>query len=106
MKYFGTVKSFDEMTGHGFIVPEKGHVVEAVSVEAVGGAIPGNFMPAIEKGFLERLKQGVVAGFPVQNVCVEVYYGKDHPVDSNEAAFRIADAFGVPLERVFRWTKD
>jgi len=56
----------------------------------VGGSIPGNFMPAIEKGFLERIKQGVIAGFPVQNVCVEVYYGKDHPVDSNETAFRIA----------------
>ena len=56
----------------------------------VGGTIPGNFMPAIEKGFLERLKTGVIAGYPVQNVCVEVYYGKDHPVDSNETAFRIA----------------
>ena len=47
-------------------------------------------MPAIEKGFLERIKTGVIAGYPVQNVCVEVYYGKDHPVDSNETAFRIA----------------
>ena len=56
----------------------------------VGGTIPGNFMPAIEKGFLERIKTGVIAGFPVQNVCAEVYYGKDHPVDSNETAFRIA----------------
>jgi elongation factor G len=56
----------------------------------VGGSIPGNFMPAIEKGFLERIKTGVIAGYPVQNVCVEVYYGKDHPVDSNETAFRIA----------------
>jgi elongation factor G len=56
----------------------------------VGGSIPGNFMPAIEKGFLERIKQGVIAGFPVQNVCMEVYFGKDHPVDSNETAFRIA----------------
>jgi elongation factor G len=56
----------------------------------VGGSIPGNFMPAIEKGFLERTKQGVIAGFPVQNVCMEVFFGKDHPVDSNETAFRIA----------------
>ncbi|MCA9188009.1 MAG: elongation factor G [Pirellulaceae bacterium] len=56
----------------------------------VGGSIPGNFMPAIEKGFLERLKQGVIAGFPIQNVCAEVHFGKDHPVDSNETAFRIA----------------
>lgn len=56
----------------------------------VGGTIPHNFMPAIEKGFLERVKTGVIAGFPVQNVCVEVHFGKDHPVDSNETAFRIA----------------
>ena len=56
----------------------------------VGGAIPGNFMPAIEKGLLERLRQGVVAGYPVQNVCVEVHFGKDHPVDSNETAFKMA----------------
>lgn len=56
----------------------------------VGGAIPGNFMPAIEKGFLEKIASGVVAGYPVQNICVEVHFGKDHPVDSNETAFRIA----------------
>ncbi|MEM8943632.1 MAG: elongation factor G [Planctomycetota bacterium] len=56
----------------------------------VGGAIPGNFMPAIEKGFLERLRKGVVAGYPVQNVCAEVHFGKDHPVDSNETAFKMA----------------
>ena len=56
----------------------------------VGGTIPGNFMPAIEKGFLEKIATGVVAGYPVQNICVEVHFGKDHPVDSNETAFRIA----------------
>lgn len=56
----------------------------------VGGTIPGNFMPAIEKGFLEKMVTGVVAGYPVQNICVEVHFGKDHPVDSNETAFRIA----------------
>jgi elongation factor G len=56
----------------------------------VGGTIPGNFMPAIEKGFQEKIASGVVAGYPVQNICVEVHFGKDHPVDSNETAFRIA----------------
>jgi elongation factor G len=56
----------------------------------VGGTIPGNFLPAIEKGFLEKIAGGVVAGYPVQNVCAEVHFGKDHPVDSNETAFRIA----------------
>ncbi len=58
----------------------------------VGGSIPGNFMPAIEKGFLERLRQGVIAGYPVQNVCVEVHFGKDHAVDSNETAFKMASS--------------
>ena len=42
------------------------------------------------KGFLEKIASGVVAGYPVQNICVEVHFGKDHPVDSNETAFRIA----------------
>jgi len=58
----------------------------------VGASIPGNFMPAVEKGFLARLQQGVVAGYPIQNVCVEVHYGKDHPVDSNETAFKMASS--------------
>jgi len=56
----------------------------------VGGVIPGNFMPAIEKGFKERLDGGVIAGYTVQDVGVEVYFGKHHPVDSSEAAFKTA----------------
>ncbi len=56
----------------------------------VGGTIPHNFMPAIEKGFKERMERGVIAGYQVQNVCVEVFYGKHHPVDSSEAAFKTA----------------
>ncbi|HEY1064469.1 MAG TPA: elongation factor G, partial [Pirellulales bacterium] len=60
------------------------------------GSIPNNFLPAVEKGFVERLDQGVVAGYPVEGVCVEVFYGKHHDVDSSEAAFKIAGS------RVFR----
>ena len=56
----------------------------------VGGTIPGNFMPAIEKGFKERLAGGVMAGYTVENVCIEVHFGKFHPVDSSEAAFKTA----------------
>jgi elongation factor G len=56
----------------------------------VGGVIPGNFMPAIEKGFKERLVGGVIAGYMVQDLCVEVHFGKHHPVDSSETAFRTA----------------
>ena len=56
----------------------------------VGGVIPGNFMPAIEKGFRERLVGGVIAGYMVQDLCVEVHFGKHHPVDSSEQAFKTA----------------
>ncbi len=83
---FVTKQRFPQLKNSHF--HKQGHFLWVDSV--VGGTIPGNFMPAIEKGFLERLKQGVIAGFPVQNVCMEVYFGKDHPVDSNETAFRIA----------------
>jgi len=56
----------------------------------VGGTIPSNFMPAVEKGFRDRLGRGVIAGYQVQNVCVEVHFGKHHPVDSSEQAFKTA----------------
>ncbi len=56
----------------------------------VGGVIPGNFMPAVEKGFKERMAKGVIAGYQVQDVCVEVHFGKHHPVDSSETAFKTA----------------
>ena len=45
-----------------------------------------------EKGFLERIGRGVIAGYKVQDVCVEVHYGKDHPVDSSEQAFKMASS--------------
>ena len=65
----------------------------------VGGSIPGNFLPAIEKGFKERIARGVIAGYPIQDVAVEVHYGKHHPVDSSEAAFKIAGA--MAFKQVF-----
>lgn len=72
----------------GFHYDEKHNFLWVDSV--VGGVIPGNFMPAIEKGFKERLETGVIAGYMVENVGVEVYFGKHHPVDSSEAAFKTA----------------
>jgi elongation factor G len=56
----------------------------------VGGTIPNNFLPAIEKGVKEAMERGVLAGYHVQDLAVEVYFGKDHPVDSSEAAFKTA----------------
>ena len=67
---------------------EKHHFLWIDSI--VGGVIPGNFMPAIEKGFKERVETGVLAGYSIQDLCVEVFFGKHHPVDSSEAAFKTA----------------
>jgi elongation factor G len=53
----------------------------------VGGSIPKNFMPAIEKGIRQALTEGALAGYPFRGVRVEVYDGKYHPVDSKEVAF-------------------
>jgi elongation factor G len=53
----------------------------------VGGSIPRQFMPAIEKGIRQALHSGVIAGYPMSNVKVTVYDGKYHPVDSKEVAF-------------------
>src|SRR5690606_10161077 len=52
-----------------------------------GGVIPGQFMPAVEKGVREVLAQGAIAGYPVVDVRVVVYDGKHHSVDSKEVAF-------------------
>lgn len=57
-------------------------------VDAVkGGTIPGQFIPAVEKGVRQAIAQGVVAGYPIQDVRVVVHDGKYHPVDSKEIAF-------------------
>lgn len=58
--------------------------------EIFGGAIPGQYLPAIEKGIRELMEQGAVAGYPIQDVRVAVYDGKHHPVDSKEVAFKTA----------------
>lgn len=72
----------------GYTYDEKNNFLWVDSV--VGGVIPGNFMPAVEKGFKDRLVRGVIAGYPIQDVCIEVHFGKHHPVDSSEAAFKTA----------------
>ncbi len=55
--------------------------------EVKGGTIPGQFLPAVEKGVRQVLHSGAVAGYPIQDVRVIVYDGKHHPVDSKEVAF-------------------
>ena len=66
----------------------------------VGGTIPTNFIPAVEKGCKEVLEQGALAGYRVQDVAVEVHFGKDHPVDSSEAAFKTAGR--MAFKKAFR----
>lgn len=56
----------------------------------VGGRIPTKFIPAIEKGLLEIMKDGIVSGNPIVDISVEVYDGTFHDVDSSEMAFKIA----------------
>ncbi|MDY3551120.1 elongation factor G [Gemmata sp. JC717] len=56
----------------------------------VGGSIPTNFIPAVEKGCKEMLERGVLAGYRIQDCAVEVHFGKYHDVDSSEAAFKTA----------------
>jgi elongation factor G len=58
--------------------------------EVRGGAIPGQFIPAVEKGVREALASGVIAGYPVVDVRVVVYDGKHHSVDSKDIAFATA----------------
>ena len=56
----------------------------------VGGAIPKNFFPAVEKGIAEGTQAGPLAGYPVVGIHVNLYDGSSHSVDSSEAAFKTA----------------
>ncbi|MBM4126576.1 MAG: elongation factor G [Nitrospira sp.] len=71
--------------GQGFVF--QNHVV--------GGAIPRNFIPAVEKGVVEAMYEGVLSGYPVVDVRVTVYDGSFHTVDSSEMSFKIAGAMAM-----------
>ena len=62
--------------------------------EIKGGVVPREFIPAVEKGVVEALNQGVLAGYPVVDVKVALTFGSYHDVDSNENAFKMAAIFG------------
>ncbi len=79
--------------------------------EVVGGVIPGKYIPAIEKGVRETMVDGVIAGYPVVDLKVAVFYGSYHAVDSSDMAFKVAgsmafkkafnDASPVLLEPIY-----
>jgi elongation factor G len=71
--------------GGGFVFENK----------VVGGAIPKNFIPAIEKGIREAMEEGLIAGHPATDLKVTVYDGSYHDVDSNEMAFKTAGAIAL-----------
>ncbi len=56
----------------------------------VGGAVPKNFFPAVEKGLIEAMQKGILAGYPVVNLAADLYDGSYHDVDSSEMAFKLA----------------
>jgi elongation factor G len=58
--------------------------------DIVGGVIPSRFIPAVEKGVIEKMQEGVLAGYPVVDIRVRLHFGGYHDVDSSEMAFKIA----------------
>ncbi len=83
--------------GHVFIrvepnEPGKGYHFES---KIVGGAIPREYIPAVDKGIKDALQNGVLAGYPLKDVRVELYDGNYHEVDSSEMAFKIAGSMAI-----------
>ena len=82
--------------GHVKIIvePNNGKGYEFIN-KITGGAIPREYIPAVDKGIQEAMEAGVVAGYPVQDVKVTLYDGTYHEVDSSEMAFKIAGSMAV-----------
>ncbi len=72
---------------------EEGFGYEFVN-EIVGGTVPKEYIPAVDKGIQEQMKSGVIAGFPLLDVKVSLFDGSYHDVDSNEMAFKVAGSMG------------
>jgi elongation factor G len=93
-KQSGGAGQFGEV--HLRVAPQPDKDFEFIN-DVFGGAISNNYLPSIEKGIRNVMKEGVIAGYPVHNVQVSVYDGKEHPVDSKPIAFEIAgrEAFKI-----------
>ena len=73
---------------------ERGKNIEFID-EIRSGAIPQEFIPAVEKGVKEAVQKGVLAGYPLQDICVTLFDGSFHEVDSSEFAFKIAASMAL-----------
>jgi elongation factor G len=78
--------------GHVWIKFEPSDKDFEFAEDVFGGAVPRNYFPAVEKGLIETLESGPLAGFPVINIKATLYDGSYHPVDSNEISFKLAAA--------------
>jgi elongation factor G len=86
LEQFANKEKFEKMRSAHYDAEHNFAFIDTI----VGGTIPNQFIPAVEKGCKELLDRGALAGYRIQDVAVEVYFGKDHPVDSSEAAFKTA----------------
>jgi len=98
----GEGKYIHQSGGHGQYGHCKIHVEPKTRGEGVefvnavkGGAIPSNFIPAIEKGVRETLTKGIIAGYPCTDIKVTVYDGTYHDVDSSEMSFKLAGSYAI-----------
>jgi elongation factor G len=74
------------------LTPLSRNIANEFTSTVVGGSVPRNYIPAVEKGVNEAVKEGVLAGYPVVNIKANIYDGSFHPVDSSEICFKIAGA--------------
>ena len=72
--------------------PGKGYHFEN---KIVGGVIPKEYIPSVDKGMQEALKNGVIAGYPIEDIRIELIFGSYHDVDSSEMAFKIAGSMAI-----------
>ena len=83
--------------GHVVIEVEPGESGKGYAFEnkIVGGVIPKEYIPAVDKGIQESLKNGPLAGYPVEDINIRLVYGSYHDVDSNEMSFKIAGSMAI-----------
>jgi len=76
------------------VEPNRGSGFQFVN-KIVGGVVPKNYIPSVEKGVAEAMQEGVLAHYPLTDTRVTLFDGKDHPVDSSDIAFKIAGAMAL-----------